>query len=511
MEIVRKPGILYLLSVPVLLLLADPFIPSPLLRWVTCLLLALPVSWSLGRNAAGRIALRARMELKSLLEYLCTAVASGRVLPIAFQDAGRELSLLYGHRSATVKALKRFEEQIRLGNAFSETLLELASDLRCPEAVPLFDAFTKADLLGNRILPILRHSLTMVSEQIAVWRDITSDISQKRTEAVVMSGMPFLVVWSISSGAHDYIASAFSRPIGSLLFLMAFVLSVLSFCASILLLSGPVHRERQASVRLSPLSLNAGISLLFRLLSTRFGRLSILLQRIAAMLPPDLILTRRRMLLSLQTDRNDPIPEYVFTKITIVLIGCFFCLLLLPIFGFQPIVWLMFPLLLLVAHDVDLHLRITSGQTRILRDFPGFLGLLTTLLRNGMVLSKAIPVCIDTMQGSSVEFRRELGLLKGFIYAGIPVGEALEQIAGRTGSTAISGALLLAAQYGRSGSPETLNMLGLQMGVCWAQMRSAARKQLDEASVKMLLPMMVQLICVMIASVLPSVVSVGLI
>jgi hypothetical protein len=53
-------------------------------------------------------------------------------------------------------------------------------------------------------------------------------------------------------------------------------------------------------------------------------------------------------------------------------------------------------------------------------------------------------------------------------------------------------------------------MLGLQANACWAQSRTAARRQLDESSVKLLLPMMIQLICVMLISVLPSLISIGI-
>ncbi|MHB8962438.1 MAG: type II secretion system F family protein, partial [Saccharofermentanales bacterium] len=172
--------------------------------------------------------------------------------------------------------------------------------------------------------------------------------------------------------------------------------------------------------------------------------------------------------------------------------------------------WMILPSGLLVMHDVDLQIRISSGQNRLFRDFPGFIGLLSTLLSNGIVLTKSVQICIDTFTIASPEFRKELSVLKGAIYSGTPVSEALENLAIRSGSTTISGALLLAAQYGKNGSTETLGMLSLQAGACWLQSRTAARKQIDESSVKLLLPMMLQLICVMLVSVLPSLLSIGL-
>lgn len=499
----------YLLLSGILYILSIPFIRIFPIRILTCALFSFPVQMSLRRYYLSRSALLAREELKSLMEYLCTAVASGRVLTNAFIDAADELMLLYGNHSHTVVALKRYEEKIRLGAAFSEALNSMAADMRCHEAVPLFDALSKADLLGSKVLLILRHNLTMVSELLSVSRDISSDVSQKRTEATIMSAMPFLIAWSLKVSAGEYLDSAFTRPVGGLVFFFSFCLSVFAYCISMFFISGSVYTFSANKKNQSSYALTGFISWIFTRISFRVSGFAHFMGDMGKCLPEEFILSRKRLLLYLYPDKEHPVAEYIFIKLILLIIALLFCVLTLPFLGFIVALWIILPSGLLIMHDVDLQIRISTGKTRLLRDFPGFIGLLSTLLSNGLVLSKSIQVCIDTFKASSAEFRKELSIFKGAVYSGTPVSEALDDLAVRSGSTVISGALLLAAQYGRNGSAETLNMLSLQAGACWMQSRTAARKQLDESSVKLLLPMMVQLICVMLISVLPALVSIG--
>ena len=88
-------------------------------------------------------------------------------------------------------------------------------------------------------------------------------------------------------------------------------------------------------------------------------------------------------------------------------------------------------ILVLFLHDVDTNSLILRNKMQMMQDFPTFVGLLSTLLGNGIVLSKALLLCIDTFRNSSAAFRNELSLLRGGMTAGTPCHEALENLASR--------------------------------------------------------------------------------
>ena len=72
----------------------------------------------------------------------------------------------------------------------------------------------------------------------------------------------------------------------------------------------------------------------------------------------------------------------------------------------------------------------------------------------------------------------------------------------------IACALQFAAQYDKTGSVENLNLLKLQCSACWTQSKITARKQLEESSVKLLIPMILQLVCVLMITITPSLISI---
>ncbi len=499
--IVLASGILYVLSVP--------FLPGVPLRILCAVALAFPVRSSLKRYFSARGAISAREELRSLMENLCASVASGHVLPNALAGAIPDMILLFGERSPMVKALNLFSEKIRLGHPFQDSLKEFSGSLRCPEAMPLFDALTRSDLLGGKMLLILRHNLTMISELLSVSRDISSDVSRKRAESTIMSGMPFLVLWCLYAGARDYVAMAWTDPAGRLCFFFAFVVSVLAYCMSMSAISSSVYADGPAGKAGDVLSVAGLLGFMYRTLFRKSGKARRFLSLAGRSLPEGFLLSRKRMLLFLYPEREDPLEEYLFVKITLAALTVLFFALTLPWAGRAAISMAAIPLAMLFLHDLDLQRRIACWQTRIMRDVPGFISLLSTLLGNGMTLSRAVGICMDAFADSSVEFRREMSFLKKAAVSGMAVSDALDVFAGRMMSASVSGALILAAQYGRTGGTETLSMLRLQAGACWQQARLAARRQLEETSLTLLLPMMIQLICVLLISALPALITIG--
>ena len=164
---------------------------------------------------------------------------------------------MYGGRSSLCQALKAFEDKTAAGAALDESILCLVKRIPCPEAAPLFDAIAGSRLLGNRILQVLRQSLLMVSDLLAITRDISSDVSQKRLESTVMSMMPVAVIWSLHLTIPSYLEPAFSNPWGSLLMLAAFVLTVTGYCLGGLVISRSIYYKTRETRISSPSSLSS--------------------------------------------------------------------------------------------------------------------------------------------------------------------------------------------------------------------------------------------------------------
>ncbi|MHB1484639.1 MAG: hypothetical protein ACYCYI_08230 [Saccharofermentanales bacterium] len=448
-----------------------------------------------------------REQLKSLLEYLCTNVSSGKSIETVFSGARKNILAIYGKRAVFSVALKQFEDQMRSGIAFDDALLSMAKMLPCPEAQPLFQTIARTRSLGNRILNVLRQSLTMVSELLQVTKDISSDVSQKRLESAVMAAMPFVVLWSLELTTKSYLRPAFSNPAGRLLMLSAFLLSVASYCLGSFIVSRSIYRKEKTNDPSQDFSLSEFFSLFFiRFINSSVPRLKAI-RMLRLLMPEDYTLSITRTLSYLYPLKENVFEEHLFIKISIIIFILLLYLILNVFMHLSFMIYLFVAAILIFLHDVDINGRINRNKILMMQDFPTFIGLLSTLLNNGIVLSKAIIMSTDTLKDSSVPFKNEIKLLRGSINSGLPCHEALEAFAARCQIPEIACALIFAAQFERTGSTENLNLLKLQCSICWAQSKTAARKQLDESSVKLLIPMVLQLICVMIITITPSVIS----
>ncbi len=454
--------------------------------------------------------LYAREQLKSFLENLCTKVSSGKALESVFLESRAYLTNIYGGNSVICKALKGFEDQISAGIPFDEAILPIAKQISCPEAAPLFYTIANTRHLGNRILNVLRQSLVMVTELLIVTKDISSDVSQKRLESTIMSAMPFAVLWSLELSSKSYLKPAFSNPLGNFLMGFAFIFAICGFCLGNYIISQSVYRKVNRNSSASKSSFSSLFSEIFCKWIKTISLFLNVLTRISRICPQSYILPLKRTLTYLNPSKSNVIEEYLFIKLSIFIMS-FAGYLILRIFIEIPVSYfLIVSFGTLFLQDFDTNNKISRNKILMMQDFPTFVGLLSTLLGNGIVLSKALVLCIDTFKNSSAPFLSELAYLRGSMSSGKPSYEALEAFADRCPIAEVSCALLLSAQYDRTGSPENLNLLKLQTTACWSQSKIAARKELEESSVKLLIPMMMQLVCVILITIVPSVFSMKL-
>jgi tight adherence protein B len=503
-----KGILIYTTIIAVLFVLSIPFISDPALRLFTVSFLAfLPFAASRSDAKTKEVQI-AREQLKSLLEQLCIKVSTGKSLETAFSESREELSAIYGGRSSLCLALKVFEDKTSSGAALDESILCLVERIPCPEAAPLFHAIAGSRMLGNRILQILRQSLLMVSDLLSITRDISSDVSQKRLESTIMSMMPIAVIWSLHLTVPSYLEPAFSNPWGELLMLFAFILTVAGYCLGCIVVSRSIYSKIKASRISRPSSLSALVALIFARLVRPYPRRIAPLRRIVLLLPEGYRLHLQRTLRFLAPYKDFLLEEYLYIKIALLL-ACFGVYFIFSFF--MPVPFLLFlavAFLLMFLHDMDTNSLILRNKMQMMQDFPTFVGLLSTLLGNGIVLSKSLMLCIETFRDSSPAFRNELNMLRGIMAAGTPGHEALENLANRCQIPEIACALQFAAQFDKTGSVENLNLLKLQCSACWTQGKITARKQLDESSVKLLVPMLLQLVCVMMITITPSLISI---
>ena len=156
--------------------------------------------------------------------------------------------------------------------------------------------------------------------------------------------------------------------------------------------------------------------------------------------------------------------------------------------------------------DRDLFEKVKKRRLAIQLDFPDFVNKLTLLINAGMTVSKAWE---KTAADSSRQtpLYRELNLAMQDIRSGVPEHKAYEEFAKRCRVPVITRFISVILQNIRKGNAELVPILRVFANECWEVRKNTAKRYGEEASTKMLLPMMLMFAAILLIVGMPAVLA----
>lgn len=155
--------------------------------------------------------------------------------------------------------------------------------------------------------------------------------------------------------------------------------------------------------------------------------------------------------------------------------------------------------------DRDLYEKVKKRRRTIQIDFPDFVNKLTLLINAGMTVTKAWERAASG--GRDSPLYRELASTLRDMKAGVPEHKALEEFAKRCRVPVITRFISVMLQNIRKGNAELVPILRVFANECWELRKMTARKYGEEASTKMLLPMMLMFIAILLIVGMPAVLA----
>lgn len=154
--------------------------------------------------------------------------------------------------------------------------------------------------------------------------------------------------------------------------------------------------------------------------------------------------------------------------------------------------------------DNQIDRKIQDRALLIKMDFPDFLNKLILLVNAGMTVSKAMEkITYENKKLSPLYMELELTMAE--MSAGVSEYQAYENFAERCGIPEISKYVSILLQNLRKGNAELVSILRIQAKECWEMRKNAAKKLGEEASTKLLLPLMIMMLAIIIIVGLPAV------
>jgi len=201
---------------------------------------------------------------------------------------------------------------------------------------------------------------------------------------------------------------------------------------------------------------------------------------------------------------------YWTDKIGYLLVGFLVVSFLLAAIGEVDVTIVVFFLLVLIiiffAPDYDLKNKLEKRNLQIRLDFPDFLNKLILLINAGMTVSKAWEK-VAVSNKKSTPLYEEIEKVRHDIVSGKSEYQAYEDFARRCRVPEVTRFTAVVLQNLKKGSSELVSVLRLQSGECWEMRKNAAKKIGEEASTKLLLPMMMMFIAILLIVAMPAVLA----
>lgn len=196
-------------------------------------------------------------------------------------------------------------------------------------------------------------------------------------------------------------------------------------------------------------------------------------------------------------------------KVVLVLLGTICELLAGVLSQFQGVLLIYILLLfsvLIISDDLKLKNRLKKRRLDIQLEFPNFINKLTLLINAGMTMSKAWEK-ISADCSKEGDFYTEVNKTVIDIKSGKSEAEAFSQFAKRVKTPEISKLMSTIVQNTKRGGNDLVLSLRLMSDECWEMRKNAIKRLGEEASTKLLIPMMIMFFAIIIIVITPAIIS----
>lgn len=196
-------------------------------------------------------------------------------------------------------------------------------------------------------------------------------------------------------------------------------------------------------------------------------------------------------------------------KITLVMLSLLFAFFVgnftEPDAGYITFI-LFLPVAIAVFTDRDLFEKVKKRRQIIQLEFPDFVNKLTLLINAGMTISKAWEkIAADNSRKTPLYM--EVGAAIHDIRSGIPEHKAYEEFAKRCKIPVITRFITVILQNIRKGNAELVPILRVYANECWELRKTIAKRFGEEASTKLLLPIMLMFVAILLIVGMPAVLA----
>lgn len=170
------------------------------------------------------------IQFKDLLYALSSSMSAGRSLEMAFQDARRDLEVLYPDPdTAIMRETDYIIRCIGMNMTVEDAISQFAIRAHIEDIANFADVIRICKRSGGNLIEVIRSTSQMISDKIETKNEIETVITAKKFESRVMTCTPIVMVAILSGASPDYMEPVFHTVVGAIVMTVAIMMFVIAF------------------------------------------------------------------------------------------------------------------------------------------------------------------------------------------------------------------------------------------------------------------------------------------
>ena len=198
-------GIVFIKSMAATVIIAYLFYDSPIV------VIAFPAVFAYCAKLCRQEGVRRQ---KEKLKVLSSNMLAGYSVENAWQEAEKEMELMYGNDSLMLSEIQEMNRQIKMNQTFEAVLSEFAHRSGLEDIVNFSDIFSFAKRSGGRFVDIIESTTYRMWTKYDTNRQIEVAVSAKRLEQKTMNYIPIFLLVFLKLSSRDYMSVLYGNLIG---------------------------------------------------------------------------------------------------------------------------------------------------------------------------------------------------------------------------------------------------------------------------------------------------------
>lgn len=213
----RQEAAKYLLTGAVFAAMVSWLFYDSMVAWLFLMPFVVLFMKNKGNTACSRRRRKLETEFREVILSVSSNLQAGYSVENAFDEAYRDIVLLYGKESVMAKELRLIFRKLGNNEQLEAALANLAIRSGVQDIRDFAEIFQIAKRGGGDMRGIIANTADIISDKQEIRREIETVVSEKKLEQQIMRYIPFFIMFYISLTSKGYFESLYHNISGWLL------------------------------------------------------------------------------------------------------------------------------------------------------------------------------------------------------------------------------------------------------------------------------------------------------